>query len=66
MTQLMNQIKRSSLKQWAIARATGVTEWRLSKLANGHFQPRDTEKAALAKFFRMPIDKLFPSNEQQG
>jgi transcriptional regulator with XRE-family HTH domain len=54
-------IVESRIPQIAIAEKTGIHESRLSRIIHGYLEPREDEKAAIARALRRPVHQLFPS-----
>ena len=54
-------IIESDKTQRGIAAGTGISESRLSTLANGWAEPRDDERQAIADALGRPADELFTS-----
>lgn len=50
----------SKRKQIEVAAEVGMDESKLSKIVNGHIEPTDDEKAAIATALGKPKDQLFP------
>jgi transcriptional regulator with XRE-family HTH domain len=46
--------------QIAVAKQTGISESRLSRIVNGHDRPTREEKVALAVALSTTVDTLFP------
>jgi len=60
-TPLMTKIREVSLLQYAVAAKTGITESRLSRLANGHSTPKPEEVRVLARVLRCKPEEIFPA-----
>jgi DNA-binding Xre family transcriptional regulator len=59
-TPLQTVIFHSGMRQVVIAQKTGITEARLSKIANGYIAATADEMKRLARVLRVPVPDLFP------
>jgi transcriptional regulator with XRE-family HTH domain len=57
-------ILSSGQTQTDIARKTGLTESRLSRIIRGHGDPTNEERRLIARALRSPMSRLFPVDEQ--
>lgn len=57
-------IVESGKRQIVIAAKAGIAEPTLSKIVNGHLEPTDLQKRAIAKVLRRPISSLFPASQE--
>ena len=59
--QLKLAIFESGDPQVVIAKRAGVDETRLSRIIRGHVEATASERKALARALRLPVDDLFPT-----
>jgi transcriptional regulator with XRE-family HTH domain len=55
-------IVKRRMSQVAIARKTGISESRLSRIVHGHDEPTAAEKQAIARVLRAKVVDLFPND----
>lgn len=53
-------ILESGSSQIEVAKASGIHESRLSRFVNGHYEPNDAERKALARVLKRKAAQLFP------
>lgn len=53
-------ILESGLSQLEVAKAADMHESRMSHLVNGHREPSDAERKALARILKRKVSDLFP------
>lgn len=62
----MMKIREVSLRQYSVAAKAGITESRLSRLANGHAVVKPEEVRVLCRILRCKPEEIFPANGHQG
>jgi len=59
MEEVKKAIRRKGLKMKFVARCLGMHPTYLSQILNGHRNPRETDRAALAGFLGIPEGDIF-------
>lgn len=63
---LINAILDREKTHIVIAKRAGIHQTRFSRIVNGHDEPSEDEKKALARVLRRPVDDLFPPTTQDA
>jgi len=57
--QIKEELKRAGLTQRALAKALGISEFRISRVLGGRFLARPRERRRIAGLLGVPVSKLF-------